>query len=638
MESHEAIVSMKEILSEISRKVSEAQGENKSIDYRKSELQTSVGLAKGRLDKKKDVEKFIEDMQSEAHAKRVGDFERLLTALVTEVLPGEKPIGLELDIERGQPSLDIVSRISADLCEDIFEDQGGALTNIVVLGLRLISVIRSGMRKFIVLDEPDCWVKNDRIPAFYSVVKEAARKVGVQCFVISHHDTSQFEEGISVSSLNGRPDLVDGVHVENNPKPYQWGDDEDGLRYIRLVNFQGYVDETLHLQPGVNALVGDNNIGKSSFVRAFRAVFYADVRDSLIRRDEKECIVEIGLKAGKILQFTRPRKKSANWRLLNSKRELISVDFDTSSRKTPDWAVKETGIGPISGLDPHVVKQKTPIFLLDKPGSTRAAVLSIGSEATHMREMVGMYKKLCSEDGSISKNGELEMFRLTERAKALAPIIEFIDDLEKMRSLLVDVEKNYNDNSVIQDLVDKFNSLHDKHSITKDKISSLIKIPSKNSLIDAEMSIKNSSSLKSDYDKFLNTQESVISLNSDILSLKENLTTIPELISSQDTIKLGKSVKENLVNTEMLRNRIKLLLNIPKEPVLSDNASLNDAIQSYVAKKNEVTSLNDKKDDLTQKLLKSRESMESILSDIEGLCPLCGNTMDHNHVLTSSKG
>ncbi|MTH95301.1 AAA family ATPase, partial [Roseibium sp. RKSG952] len=427
-------------LEDAQRLLAKSEGELLVLRARKEKLLTTVGLAKGRLEKKPKINIFLEELQNEAHIRRVGDFERLLTALVHEVLPGESPVGLELDINRGQPSLDIVSRLGPNINEDLFEDQGGALTNVVSTGLRMIAIVRSQMRRLLILDEADCWTANERIPAFYSVFKDAAQKIGMQCIAISHHiDVGNFGEEISVATMSGHPKSESGVYVENDPKRHQWTDDEDGVRWIRLKNFQGIIDETIHLTPGVNVLVGRNNIGKSSILRALRAVFLGECRDTLIRHGRKACSVEVGFSHGFTLHWDRKIKRNPVniWKLLGPDGAVFENDgirYETGSRKVPDWVPELFKIGPIEGLDAHMSKQKTPVFLLDKSGPTRASVLSIGQESGHIRTMIDKHKQRCANDAATVKDGEKEVAHLNDR-------IATLESLEALRQRLTDAEE-----------------------------------------------------------------------------------------------------------------------------------------------------------------------------------------------------
>lgn len=615
-------------IAQASRAFAAARGELNAILARKRELTRSVGLAKGRLDRKKDVERFIEELQADAHAKRVGDFERLLSALVAEVLPGEKPVSLELEIERGQPSLDIVSRVGADLSEDIFEDQGGALTNIIVLGLRMIAVVRSGMRRFIVLDEPDCWVKTDRIPAFYSVVKEAARKIGLQCFVISHHETSQFSDGISVARLDGHPEQPEGARVENSPRPHRWSEEEEGFRYIRLINFQGYVDETLRLTPGVNALIGDNNTGKSSFVRAFRAVFYGDVRDSLIRRGQKQCSVEIGLPGGRVLEWSRQLRKSANWRLLGPDGTPVSDEFDTNSRTVPDWVRKHIGIGPINGLDPHIVKQKLPVFLLDKPGSTRASVLAIGQEASHIRDMVKTYKKMCERDAAHVKEGEMEMSRLLGREQRLSAALEREALLDDLGRLVDGCEAREAEAARLKGVLDRIDRLERDAKRAKRVLEVLAALPAPDDAADVESALRSAISIATTLRR-IDAAEAERLRNEARIEALGKLPSPPEIVSSSEAIRIGKSVRDQELALARIRKSAEALARLPLEiPAVKDNRETARMISRVERAERNLDGLRGSLAEAQAGLDEVEARVQRALEATGNSCPLCGGPVE----------
>lgn len=624
---------MRRDLDDASRRIALARGEHNALAARKAELESSVGLAKGRLDKKKDVEQFIEDLQADAHQKRVADLEKLLSALTYEVLgSAEKPIGLVLDIERGQPSLDIVSRITADLNEDIFEDEGGAKTNIVVLGLRLISIVLSGMRRFVVLDEGDCWIKDDRVPLFYSVIKDAGRKLGMQCFAISHHNTSKFAEGISVSRVSGHPENVDGVLIENNPRRHKWSDDEEGFRYIRLINFQGYVDETLHMHPGVNALIGDNNIGKSCFVRALRAIFYGESRDTLIRRGQTSCTVEIGLREGYILQWTRNAKKNPTWRLLAPNRAVFSDDYDTTPKSkgaVPEWVLKDIGIGPIAGLDPHVIKQKEPIFLLNKTGSTRAAVLSIGQESSHIREMVRTYKKMCDEDSQVVKTGEAEMGRIMQREVRLDAALANEPHIEELRVGLDEIDRMREETAKGEALIKKIDEVSVANARLRDATAILSSLPNQGELIALERDVRRSAELAAIVDRFEWTSTEVAENRKRRAVLEGIPREVPVLKSSDELIRIGKAIKDTAIANDGLRAKIAVLSEMPRElPKLADVSGAEKLladIERTVALMAET-----RKRQEAAKLEASRieAEMNQLVESMEHSCPLCGGHVE----------
>src|SRR4051812_20172777 len=95
-----------------------------------------VGRAKGRLALRGQVEAVLDSLQRRAHERSVGLYERLLTGILEDVLPGGgRRIALDLGTERGLPALDIeIER--AGWREGVIDGSGGSIANILSAGLR----------------------------------------------------------------------------------------------------------------------------------------------------------------------------------------------------------------------------------------------------------------------------------------------------------------------------------------------------------------------------------------------------------------------------------------------------------------------------------------------------------------------
>jgi predicted ATPase len=48
-------------------------------------------------------------------------------------------------------------------------------------------------RRFLVLDEQDCWLRPDLVPLLVKIVHDAGTALDFQVIMISHHDTAFFE-------------------------------------------------------------------------------------------------------------------------------------------------------------------------------------------------------------------------------------------------------------------------------------------------------------------------------------------------------------------------------------------------------------------------------------------------------------
>jgi ABC-type glutathione transport system ATPase component len=121
--------------------------------------------------------------------------EENLTIALQEVL--EQPIHLktEADWKRGAATVEFwIEREGKP--EDIMKGQGGSVANVLSVGLRMFALTaldESVHRRFLVLDEQDCWIRPALVPRLVRVVRAAGKTLGFQVIMISHHDVSAFE-------------------------------------------------------------------------------------------------------------------------------------------------------------------------------------------------------------------------------------------------------------------------------------------------------------------------------------------------------------------------------------------------------------------------------------------------------------
>lgn len=448
-------------LARLQAALARAEGERDALRARAARLTEEVELAKGRLALKGEIEALIEEVHTSTSRRNLAAFETLLSALVQEVLPGEKPVSLQLSTERGQAALDICVVRPDGTLEDVLEDNGGALTNVVGMALRLIAVVKADAGRFLAFDEADCWIAPDRVPAFYRVLEDAAARLGVQCLAVSHHDLSTFEGRFHVSKVVGDP--AEGVQIASPALAGPWDESQPGLRFIRLVNVQAYADATLPLSPGVNALIGPNNRGKSAFIRALRAVFYGEARDSLVRAGAKTAQVEIGVPGNRVLRFSRqPRRSPVNlWSLHEADGTIVEehgMRFESGGRTVPDWVDALCRIAKIQDLDVQVAHQKFPVFLLGEPASRRSAVLSIGQEASYIRDMLTIQRERAARDNALVRTGERDLIAIAATLRELEALDTVRQDLAAAQHMASRLKGSLRASEAMQDLSDRLSA------------------------------------------------------------------------------------------------------------------------------------------------------------------------------------
>jgi hypothetical protein len=142
------------------------------------------------------VDQALDKLSEEMFGQIVRVLEEKLTLALQEVL--EQPIVLKAERDYKRGSATIGFHVERDgHAEDIMRGQGGSVANILSVGLRMFALAtldESKHRRFLVLDEQDCWLRPDLVPRLVKIVHEAGEALGFQVLMISHHDIAAFEQ------------------------------------------------------------------------------------------------------------------------------------------------------------------------------------------------------------------------------------------------------------------------------------------------------------------------------------------------------------------------------------------------------------------------------------------------------------
>lgn len=473
----------KVVYDELRLKHARLMGVRESMLRRKAELTLKVAQAKGRRDLNDEVTQVFEALQEKAHRRSIGPYENLLSACVRDVFPekgGEDGtvngiVKLQLGQHLGLPALDLY--INNDgFAEDILTANGGSINNVVVAGLRVSALAQTANRRVLVLDEPDIWIKPERVPNFVKMLSEVAEKSHTQMLMISHHVSEYFEGHASIIKLYTENGQTKSTVLE--PRMANWeNDDVPGIRYMQLVNVRAHRDTTIPFMPGLNSFIGDNDLGKSTaLISGFRAVAYNDADDTLFSHDRSEnkdeifeAKIIIGLESNQRIEYTRYLKKSPKvmYRIYKGD-EMIFEGRPPQRGQVPEKVEALLGIKRVDGLDIQLRSQKSPIFLLDEAPSVRAKLLSVGRESGHFVAVTEAYRKLKVNDSKTVSEGEAELTRLDSKLPVLERLIplqallsihtklaEAINNAEQQEKLLVRTIRVISESKVASELYAK---------------------------------------------------------------------------------------------------------------------------------------------------------------------------------------
>lgn len=142
------------------------------------------------------VSEALQTLSDKLFEEVLGVLQEKLSIALQEVL--EQPIKFVAQAEFKSGSAVVEFSIERDAnAEDVRRGQGGSVHNILSVGLRMfaLNTLDEGRhRRFLVLDEQDCWLRPELVPKLVSIVHQAARELDFQVLMISHHDVNLFQK------------------------------------------------------------------------------------------------------------------------------------------------------------------------------------------------------------------------------------------------------------------------------------------------------------------------------------------------------------------------------------------------------------------------------------------------------------
>lgn len=142
------------------------------------------------------IESRLDQLSQHLFGGILDEVERNLTFALREILDQDLKVTTTREVKKGKINITFGIERQGQR-EDILTGQGGSVCNIISVGLRLIALSQlheKDHRRFLILDEQDCWLRPDLVPGLMRIIHAIAHKLQFQTVVISHHDVSLFRE------------------------------------------------------------------------------------------------------------------------------------------------------------------------------------------------------------------------------------------------------------------------------------------------------------------------------------------------------------------------------------------------------------------------------------------------------------
>ncbi len=600
---------LRQRLHQLSVRAAQLEGARKADAARNEQLLHEVAQAKGRLSLGEEVSRIFDALQQRAHERSVGAFERLLSAVLNDVLPEEGSVRLLPQFKSNATWLDIALEKNGGL-EDVLDGNGGAVTNVICAGLRFAALSRTDNRRLMILDEPDCWLKPERVPAFVRVIAQVATQTNTQTFFITHHSPDYFEGQVNLVRFTAD---AQGKVLANalTPTVTQWeNDDQPGVRAIELINVRRHEHTLVPCFPGATAFIGDNNLGKSTAIAtSFKAVAYGESDDSIVRRGADEARIVFHLEQGKRVEWSRSLKRSPSvvYQLWDQGK-LVAEGRAKARNQAPEWVTEVLGVARVDDLDIQVGNQKTPVFLLNDSAPRRAQILSVGRESGHLKTLMKKYDEVKSSDRETAKQGELALARLKVRLGYLAKIIGLPERLalcaEQSEALFKEMESR-----------ERMEALMTRLASSKSAVERL----------DAEWR-----ALEALPNCPVLTEDEPVRVRADLLQrliriaavpLPPALPEVPVLEELAGVLQMGQRLSQA---TKALAACEPMPAVVPEMPLMHDLEGLSRLTAALAAQRTQMQELGKEQQSVEADLAKQSQELERIKNELGGDCPLCG--------------
>lgn len=626
------------------------QGQLNALTDERAKIIERVEKAKIWLQKQPDYVKFLKQLQEILHQKNIGAFSELLSYFVKDVLQKDtKSINLELYTYHNLPALRIEA-INNGQKESIIEGNGGSIANIVSTGLRLIALSRMKNRQFIVLDEPDCWLKPDHIPLFAKIIGEISQKLRIQTVIISHHHWSYFKDYGRVIELKKGDTKLETEIIYDTPIDAA---PSDTIKKVIMRRFMSHYETSYELHPYLTCIIGDNDIGKSVIATALKAVSYGDSSDSYIMHFENEAQVVLELDNNRQILWQRFRETDQDnpqkVKFTLFKDDLMKPISEFNSHETPVFIQRELNISTIEDIDLHIGNQKQPVFLLssDVKPQERAKILSLGKESLTIQKMMENIKSKTKQFKAVIKEGENRFQFVEQMLNVLSVSNHIVDTAEHLKSDLFLLEKEFNELEELEITIQKLSLAKKAAEIPKIEdynfdMPALYQTEQLEKIIhDLEFNEKIASITELDYSfsmpEIFNTQELEKIIHD--LEFNEKIASISELDVSPISIDLiaTHEIENIIVELEKLEKIQSVnLIDFPDinfEVVNSFSIEyLENIISQLENEEANLIDLNNKKSNVDKWRIKIDQEIESFLKE-HNYCPTCSQKIDRNHIL-----
>jgi DNA repair exonuclease SbcCD ATPase subunit len=176
-------------LEEIRTATSKAQGSRLHLSEALASRELQIARSLEDTAAFEDVQRLIQETAKEVQESIRFHIQDLVQHALDAIFPGTYKFLVEFTVSRGRTEARLLVEKGGNVMDDLMEDEGGTLVQIVAMALRIAVWTLAPTDNVLIFDEPGNQVSAQYKPVFAEIIRGLSQRLGVQILMVSHDDT-----------------------------------------------------------------------------------------------------------------------------------------------------------------------------------------------------------------------------------------------------------------------------------------------------------------------------------------------------------------------------------------------------------------------------------------------------------------
>ena len=176
-------------LEEIRTATSKAQGSRLHLSEALASRELQIARSLEDTAAFEDVQRLIQETAQEVQEGIRFHIQDIVQHALDAIFPDTYKFLVEFTVSRGRTETRLLAEKGGNVMDDLMEDEGGTLVQIVAMALRIAVWTLAPTDNVLIFDEPGNQVSAQYKPIFAEIIRGLSQRLGIQILMVSHDDT-----------------------------------------------------------------------------------------------------------------------------------------------------------------------------------------------------------------------------------------------------------------------------------------------------------------------------------------------------------------------------------------------------------------------------------------------------------------